>query len=475
MGVALSSFFFISPLLGLFLVVLGFSLILIEKLLFSKVAKEVLFLSILILATGFGFLRYSVKDFHEPRLPINVGIVTSEPEEKENTTRFVMRSDNGEKVLVSTNLYSQVRYGDRVSVEGQLSRPAIIDDGRGQPFNYPEYLSKDDIYYTLDFAEVTVFSSGHGHPAKGALLALKASFISKIKEVLAEPHSSLLAGLVVSGKEALPKDILDEFRRAGIIHIVVLSGYNITIIADFIRRFFQTVLLKASLRITPFLATGTSILAVIFFVLMTGAPATIVRAAIMVLVALSAKLLGQGYSASRALILAGFLMLVENPKILIFDPSFQLSFLATMAIIHGAPITERFLRRIPDKFGLRGILSTTLATQLVVLPLLVYSTGDFSLVSLLANVLVLLIIPLTMLLGFVATLVAYISVILALPLAFVANLLLSWILGVSNFLGNLSFASISVPSLPFVFVVLAYVFLAILFWRLKGSSPRSPN
>jgi competence protein ComEC len=257
----------------------------------------------------------------------------------------------------------------------------------------------------------------------------------------------------------MPADILEEFRRAGVIHIVVLSGYNITIIADFLRRFFERIFLLSRLTLVPALAPAASIIGILLFVLMTGAEATVVRAAIMVLVVIAAKLFGRKYSAPRALIVAGFIMLLENPKVLVFDPSFQLSFLATLALIYVVPIVEKHLPFVTEKWGIRSIIATTLGTQLTVLPMLIYSVGDVSLVSLPANVLILLIIPYTMLLGFVATTLAYVSSLLAVPIAFVANLFLMWIISVAYFFGNLSFASIAVPNISPWIIFFIYIAL----------------
>src|SRR3989344_1430220 len=248
LGILVASFIFIAPVVSMLVIIVGSALLVAEKIClpreasakWGKVPKEVLFLSLVFLSFGLGALRYSIKDFHEPLVPTSSGIVVSEPEQRENTTRFVLRTDNGEKILVSTDLYSAVQYGDRVKVEGRLDKPEIIDDGIGRPSDYGKYLSKDDIYFTLNFTEVEVLSRGHGNPVKRILFKIKRSFVGKTKEILAEPYASLLSGLIVSGKEAMPKDILEEFRRAGVIHIVVLSGYNITIIAEFIKTVFRS-------------------------------------------------------------------------------------------------------------------------------------------------------------------------------------------------------------------------------------------
>lgn len=475
LGVLVSSFVFITPLVSVFIIIIGSTLLIVEKILDKKISKEVLFLSLIFLSFGLGVLRYSIKDFHELLVPASTGIVVSEPEQKENITRFVLLTDNGEKILVNTDLYSSVQYGDRVKVEGRLDEPEMIDDGIGRPFDYGKYLSKDDIYFTLSFTEVAVLSSGHGNPIKHALFQIKRSFVEKTKEILAEPYASLLSGLVVSGREAMPKSILEEFRRAGIIHIVVLSGYNITIIAEFMRKMLENFFLVTRIRVAPRLVATASILGIILFVLMTGAEATVVRAALMVLVVIAAKMFSRAYSAPRALLVAAFLMILHNPKILVFDPSFQLSFLATCALIYIVPIIEKYLKVVPEKWGLRLTVATTLATQATVLPLLIYSIGDFSLVSLPANILVLLIIPVTMLIGFMATLIAYTSSILALPFSYVAYLLLAWILGVSSVLGNLSLASITVPPISIWIVALIYLAIVTFVWRWRNFALHSAN
>ncbi len=481
LGILVSSFVSVIPLVSVFIVIVGSSLLVVEKIWNKRISKEVLFLSLAFLSFGLGALRYSIKDFHEPLVPVSTGVVVSEPEQRENTTRFVWRSDNGEKILVSTDLYSSVQYGDKVRVDGRLDRPEIIDPStgsgqvNGRPFDYGKYLSKDDIYFTMSFTAIEVLSSGHGNPVKRVLFKIKRSFVRKTKEVLAEPYASLLSGLIVSGKEAMPKDILEEFRRAGIIHIVVLSGYNITIIAEFMCKMLENFFLVTRMRVTPSLVAGTSILGIILFVLLTGAEATVVRAALMVLVVIAAKMFGRAYSAPRALLVAAFLMVLHNPKILVFDPSFQLSFLATLALIYVVPIIDKHLKWVPERWGLRMIVATTLATQTTVLPFLVYSMGNFSLVSLPANILILLIIPAAMLVGFIATLVAYVSSVVALPFSYAAYLLLAWILGVSSILGNLSFASITVPPISLWLVVLIYLTITIFVWRFRNSVPHSAN
>lgn len=480
-GVLASSFVLFASLVSVFIIFVGLAVLVAERIWNQRIGQEVLFLSLILFSFGFGALRYAIKDFHEALIPSSAGVVINEPEQKENTTRFILRSNNGEKVLVSTDLYSPVQYGDKVEIVGSLQKPRLINDDDGRPFDYASYLSKDDIYFTMNFARVKVLSQGHGNLLKQTLFRFKHSIIDNIKKILAEPESSLLAGLIVAGKAAIPKDILEEFRRAGVIHIIVLSGYNVTIIADFMRKIFEHIFLwmrigaNLSAQTGPRAAASASVLGIIIFVLMTGAEATVVRAALMALTVVAAKMLGRAYSAPRALLGAAFLMVLFNPKILVFDPSFQLSFLAVCGLIYLSPLVERYLGWMPNSLGMRTMLASTIATQATVLPFLIYSTGNVSLVSLPANVLILLFIPATMLAGFLAALVAYVSTIMTLPFSYFTHLLLAWILWVSDYLGNLPLAYVAVPHLPFWTVLLCYAGLIIFVRQVNSDAHKSAS
>lgn len=400
-----------------------------------------------------GAFRYDIKDFHELRPAGNTGIVVSEPEKRDADTRFVVKTDTKEKVLVTTDIFAEIEYGDEVSLIGSAKTL--------KPGGYAEYLAKDDIFYTMDRAKVEVVSNGHGNPVLEALLGIKNAFTNKVREILPEPESSLLSGLIVSGKQALPKQITEEFRNAGLIHIVVLSGYNITIIAEFLLKLFGFIGRRR--------AAIISAVGVLLFVLMSGAPATVMRGAIMVLLLIFGRIWGREGDAPRILLFTAVVMLMFNPKALVYDASFQLSFLAMLGIIYGAPIVEKYLTRLPEEFGFRSVVATTLATQAFVLPFILYNMGNFSLVFLLSNVLVLLVLPYTMLVGFVAGLVAFVSTILAWPIAFIAHLLLKWILFVAGFLGNLSFASLEIENFPLWGSLLMYSALGIILWRARSS------
>ena len=217
----------------------------------------------------------------------------------------------------------------------------------------------------------------------------------------------------------------------------------------------------------PHLA-GISIgaIAIIFFAIMTGASATIVRASIMALLVLLARATGRTYAITRALFIAGFFMILHNPKILVFDSSFQLSFMATLGLIYLEPKIEQYFKLVPTKWQLREFATATVATQLFVLPLILYKMGDLSLVALPVNMLILAFVPLTMLFGFLTGVLGFVSTILSLPFAYVTYALLTYQLKVVELFASLPFASLHINHFPVWAMLFIYMVYALLLWKL---------
>jgi competence protein ComEC len=199
----------------------------------------------------------------------------------------------------------------------------------------------------------------------------------------------------------------------------------------------------------------------------------------MALLVLYARATGRTYDALRALLLAGCAMVLMNPYVLGFDPGFQFSFLATFGLIVLGPYLDRLFTYVPTHWGVREYVTATIATQIAVAPLLLYSIGAVSVIALVANVLILIAVPLAMLLVFLAGIIG-----LAAPgayvLAYPAYLALEYILSMAEFLSRVPFAEIAVPPFPFLYVGVSYTILAAALWYLSVRSktthgPKGPQ
>lgn len=389
------------------------------------------------------------------------GRVSDEPEVREGkmhlTVALYTTDRNGEAkelnegLRVIVNRFPEYHYGDRLLIEGKLTVPEKFTEDDGRVFDYPKYLQSKGIYYQMIFPSITLTGVGGGSSMLHMLFAIKSHFEHVIASVLPSPHSALLSGLLLGGKQSLGEEWLERFRVAGIIHIVVLSGYNMTIVAEWLVVLFRSFGFYGSL--------SAGAVGIIVFALMTGGGATVIRAAIMALIVLFARATGRTYDMGRALLLAGTLMVLQNPSILLFDPSFQLSFLASLGLVFISPIIEQKVRLFRGMTMLREVLVSTIATQLTVLPLLLYQTGMLSLVALPANLLVLPFIPFTMLLGFLAAIVGLFSVTLGIFIALPAQGLLSWILAVAKHAEAVPYAAVHTGSISALIVFVLYAVL----------------
>ena len=189
---------------------------------------------------------------------------------------------------------------------------------------------------------------------------------------------------------------------------------------------------------------------------MVGFGATVMRACIMATLAILARFLGRPADALRWLFIAGFLMLLWKPMNLFYDPSFQLSFMATLGLIlFSQPIfsfitNSKISKYIPIKYGVREIVSSTLAVQVFVLPLLIKMSGFVSIVSLLINPLVLPFIPWVMALGALTGLLGllpFVGGFLSWPIGALAYLLTQFVIIVTKFFANVPFATLQIGNI----------------------------
>ena len=468
-GVLVRSFFPLPATAALLCVLLGLLFAAIPS---YRKSVPVALAAVFLIGSGFGIVRYAVSDAGSDAFASSVGeavsiegIIVDEPDRREMNTHLVLETpDTDARILLIAPRESEMLYGDRVRVRGKLSRPDNFTDERTlREVDYRSHLRKSGIGYEMFLPNIELIASHEGNAVVERLFAWKRAFLRNIRELLPEPHASLLGGLIVGAKQSLGKELLDDFRTVGVIHIVVLSGYNITIIARFIEWFFSRLRKQAQLIIS---AAG-----MILFAIMVGASATVVRATIMALLVLLAHGTGRIYAATRALLFAGVIMLLHNPQILVFDTSFQLSFLATVGLIYLSPLIEPKVKWVTEVWGLRGIVVATVATQLFVLPFILYKMGTFSLVSLPVNFLILAAIPLTMLFGFLSGILGFISYALAAPFAFLAYVLLSYELIVVELFSRLPFAEALVTGFPAWLAVLAYGMLGAVLYVLYKKHP----
>ncbi len=303
------------------------------------------------------------------------GIVSDDPDVRlKNKHLNIKLKDKDATILVIVGREVKVDYGDIVKVFGVLEEPENFITDSGKEFNYKRYLANQDIYFMIKNAGIEIISSDNGNKIKSLLYKLRSAFIKNINKVIPMPESDLANGLVLGVRGGFDEDTTKDFIETGTIHIIALSGYNVSIIAENVMKAF-------SLIFSQILSIVFGIIVIILFIIMTGAGATSVRAGIMASIMLLGRMTGRNYLAGRALVIAGLVMIVYDPRV-ITDMSFQLSFIATGGVLFVTPKILHWFRFLPMRFGFREMVATTVAATISVLPILLHLTGIFLFLSL---------------------------------------------------------------------------------------------
>ena len=375
-----------------------------------------------------------------------------------------------ERTLIQTGSFPKHQFGDRLSVIGSLQTPQNFSG-----FDYVQYLKNKDIR-TVIFSPKIITNQGSvlgfGTRFKialyGKLFEIKGLFENAVKHSLPEPYAAYTNGILLGSRQNIPQSIKDAFSRTSTSHILAISGYNITIIAE-------ALLAALVLAMRRKRAFWISVVVILLFTILTGASASVVRAAIMGLLLLFANGYGRLYDARNSVLLAGAVMVFLNPFVLVFDIGFQLSFLAVMGLIYVYPILERKAsaeggpatgwKKLPEIVELKKTLLMTISAQILVFPLIIYYFNQFSIVSLPANILVLPFMPLTMLFGFLTGVGGLIFAPLGRAVGLFAWGLGAYQLEVIKWFGSLSFASVDISIKWFTLLVI-YGFIVYGVWKL---------
>jgi competence protein ComEC len=266
-------------------------------------------------------------------------------------------------------------------------------------------------------------------------LDLRDTFSGAIRSNISEPMGSLGVGFLVGQKSALPKDFVDALKIAGLTHIVVASGYNLTILVRFARKLFE--------KISKFQAVFFSASLVVGFMAITGWSASMTRAGLVSGLGLLAWYYGRKFHPITLLAIAAATTTLWYPAYAWGNIGWELSFVAFAGVLILAPLLHAyFYADEKPKFVARTVIET-ISAQVVTLPIMLVAFGQGSIVAILSNLLVLPLVPLAMLLTFIAGLGQLLFAPIAAILAWPASVLLSYMVGVIKWTASFQWAQVS--------------------------------
>ncbi|MEA3398561.1 MAG: ComEC family competence protein, partial [Patescibacteria group bacterium] len=278
-----------------------------------------------------------------------VGIVADEPDVRENSIKYKVESkkfknSNASKndfinvsglVLVTADLYPTYKYGDELEVACQLRAPEEFSG-----FAYDKYLARYDIYSVCYYPQITKLDINQSDCLYAKIFKIKDKLRTAINRGLPEPSAGLARAIVLGDKRAINDDLRVVFSRAGISHIVAISGMHISFLAVIV----MGLLLWLGLARKP--AVWAASLILFIYLLLIGLPASAMRAGLMGFLVMFALSVGRLNRLTNALVLTAAILLLINPRLLRDDIGFQLSFLAVIGIAFVYPLISQWRYKI---------------------------------------------------------------------------------------------------------------------------------
>jgi competence protein ComEC len=308
------------------------------------------------------------------------------------------------------------------------------------------------------------------HPQPGDIARIVRDwFADAIRLAVPEPEASLGIGYLVGQRRSLSADLVLALQAAGLTHIVVASGYNLTILVRITRR-----LLAGT---SKYLAFMSAAIMIMIFIAITGASPSMLRAGLVAGLSLAAWYYGRNFHPIILLLLVAAITVLINPSYVWNDLGWQLSFAAFAGVMIISPLFQRYLFGDKKPGMIRQIMGETVAAQLATAPIIIFAFGQVSNVAILSNLLVLPLVPLAMLLTFIAGIGGLIMPAVATFIGAPAFWLLGYMVNVAEYLASLPWA-VSVVKFPWWGVVISYLVIigsCLYIWYRTGFNLREVN
>ena len=300
-------------------------------------------------------------------------------------------------------------YGDYVQFRTKLKRPENFKNPGG--FDYRTYLARQNIYFrgtVYHEPDMILFRRGQGYFPRTILENYRDKLRSFISQHIPSPERDVVLALTLGERKTIPDDLVERFNQTGTTHIIAISGLHVGLVAFFCLLFFRSVI-KAFPRLLLMWDINKSsyalaLIPILIYAGIAGMGIPVMRAALMAITLMTAIVFRKSKYTFNALILAAIIILVFDPPSL-FDASFQLSFIAVVAIIYLPEKIQRLFPKRDDKdkteeesifqrLAYKGgkvftiFMFVSIAATLATTPIIAYHFYRVSFITLLANMIV---------------------------------------------------------------------------------------
>lgn len=399
------------------------------------------------------------------------GMVCTEPEARNTTAIFQLsaselqidgrKKEISGKALIRVPRYQEYHYGDILKLTGKLETPPQLDD-----FDYKGYLARQGIYSVINYPKIEIIDTGRGLKPLAWIYSLRNRLSQSLALALPELQASLAQGILLGLRGNIPYSLQEAFSRTGTAHLLAISGLHLSIIIGISLSIGIWLLGRRY-----YIYIWVAFLAIWLYALVTGMRPPVVRGAIMGSMFLLAEFLGRQRTASTALAFAAALIVGIEPQVL-WDASFQLSFLAMAGLIFISPYLQNWGRKgVTAAVGEEGTLTSlcnividsfaiTLSAIFATWPVIAYDFGIVSFVGLPATFFALLALPGIIITSALVAGAGLLAPFLAQTLGWVAWLFLSYLILVVQAFDALPFSSTKLSSIHIWQIWIYYALLA---------------
>ena len=379
------------------------------------------------------------------------GFVDSEPEIKGKHTFFVFRVQEVQvdklrwsccgNVLVRLDFPQSLNYADSLILQGALRRPYVFSSAS---CSYRDYLSRQGIYLVMHIKNsLQIIPQLHKGGSRLIIFSfwLRSKMDEVISKYLPDLPAGILSAMVLGQRKAIPWLVNNSMVKSGTVHILVVSGFNVGIVAFIVNLLLKIIRIRRKARII------LVAICLLIYCLATGATNPVIRATVMGLIFLLAYILKRNPDMYNSLAGAALFILIINPRQL-FDVGFQLSFSSVLAIVYLYPKLERILRIDSCKIKILRFIAegclVSFCAWLGTIGIIAYNFRIIAPITVLANI---LIVPLATLI----TLCGFTLVLCGLFCPFLAGFLSTTTAMLITLLLNVNSVAIKIPGAYFYF------------------------
>jgi len=401
---------------------------------YKKIIVIIILLFLLLIFRFYQFYQAN-PPYHDGQEVSLTATLQAEPDVSPRGQKFSIKTPTNQLISITANVSPSYHYGQVVTINGRL-----------KAYTFPD----GQTIFTLYRPEITLAKQAD-NPVAAVANAIRSHTRTLYQTVLPPISASLLMGMVFGANEKFPADFRQALQTTGVLHVIAASGMNVTFVS-------AALLYTLGLFFKRRTALLFGMAGIVFYVFLVGFQPSILRASIMGIFAFGAGLIGRQNIAVFGLFVSGYLLLLWQPNFL-FDVGFQLSFMATLGIMFLKPLLDKPLEGLGRVGKLGGeTVTTTFAAQLGTLPILLSVFGQFGLLSVLVNALVLWTVPIVMIFGSIAAIFGLIFMPLGEVALYPALPLLAFFESVVSFFGASNLVVHSSP-LPMVVWVGYYLVL----------------